>query len=72
MPKAIKHRRDEDAQTLRISRTIVNNVMTSKEAILSADAATDARFDMAESIVDFHIRSMMCAPCSRRRRGRWA
>ena len=36
--------------------------MASKEAILSADAATDARFDMAESIVDFHIRSMMCAP----------
>jgi serine phosphatase RsbU (regulator of sigma subunit) len=36
--------------------------MTSKEAILSADAATDSRFEMAESIVDFQIRSMMCAP----------
>jgi serine phosphatase RsbU (regulator of sigma subunit) len=62
IPKAVKHRRHEDAQTVRISRTIVNNVMASKEAMLSADAATDARFDMAESIVDFHIRSMMCAP----------
>jgi len=61
-PKGVKYRRHEDTQSLRISRTIVNNVMTSKEAILSADAATDARFDMAESIVDFHIRSMMCAP----------
>ena len=61
-PKAVKHRRSEDTQTVRISRTIVNNVMTSKEALLSADAATDARFDMAESVVDFHIRSMMCAP----------
>ncbi len=62
VPKAIKYRRHEDRQSPRISRTIVNNVMASKEAILSADAATDARFDMAESIVDFHIRSMMCAP----------
>ena len=62
MPKAIKYRRHEDTQSVRISRTIVNNVMTSKEAILSADAATDVRFDMAESIVDFHIRSMICAP----------
>ncbi len=62
IPKAVKYRRSEDSQSVRISRTIVNSVMTSKEAILSADAASDARFDMAESIVDFHIRSMMCAP----------
>ena len=62
VPKAIKYRRHEERQSVRISRTIVNNVMATKEAILSADAATDARFDMAESIVDFHIRSMMCVP----------
>ena len=41
VPKAVKHRRNDDTQTLRISRTIVNNVMATKEAILSADAATD-------------------------------
>ena len=62
VPKAIKQRRNDDSQTLRISRTIVGNVMTSKEAILSADAATDSRFDMSASIADFHIRSMICAP----------
>ena len=62
VPKAVKYRRQDDAQTVRISRTIMRNVMATKEAILSADAATDARFDMAESIVDFHIRSMICAP----------
>jgi phosphoserine phosphatase RsbU/P len=62
VPKAVKYRRGEETQTVRISRTIVANVMSSKEAILSADAAADARFEMAESIVDFHIRSMMCAP----------
>jgi len=62
VPKAIKQRRNDDTQTLRISRTIVGNVMTTKEAILSADAAADSRFDMSASIVDFHIRSMICAP----------
>lgn len=62
IPKAFKHRRDKSDEPVRISRTIVNGVMASKEAILSADAATDARFDMSESIFDFHIHSMMCAP----------
>jgi serine phosphatase RsbU (regulator of sigma subunit) len=62
LPKAVKYRRADDTQSLRISRTVVNNVMTSKEAILSADAAADARFEMAESIVDFRIHSMICAP----------
>jgi serine phosphatase RsbU (regulator of sigma subunit)/pSer/pThr/pTyr-binding forkhead associated (FHA) protein len=60
--KAIKCRDPNETEVLRISRTIVNGVMESKQAILSADAASDSRFDMAESIVDFHIRSMMCAP----------
>jgi sigma-B regulation protein RsbU (phosphoserine phosphatase) len=62
VPKADKYRRSEDAERPRISRTIVESVMKGKEAILSADALSDSRFDMAESIVDFHIRSLMCAP----------
>jgi len=62
IPKAVKHRRQDESQTVRISRTIVNGVIESKEAILSADAATDSRFEMAESILDFHIRSIMCVP----------
>lgn len=62
VPKAVKHRREGVLTQLRVSRTILNEVVASKEAILSADAATDARFDMSESIVDFHIHSMMCAP----------
>ena len=53
---------EDVADTIRVSRTIVNQVMTSQEAILSADAATDSRFEMSQSIADFRIRSMMCAP----------
>ena len=62
VPKAVKYRRGDNRDVIRISRTIIHEVMATKEAVLSADAATDKRFDMAESIADFHIRSMMCAP----------
>ena len=62
IPKAIKYRRNEDTQSIKISRTIVNSVIASKQAVLSADAASDVRFEMSDSIVDFRIRSMMCAP----------
>ncbi len=62
IPRAVRYRQTDQSETIRISRTIVRSVMDAKEAILSADAASDTRFDMAESIVDFHIRSMMCAP----------
>lgn len=60
--KAVKHRRETDEEKSRISRTIINQVMETREAILSADAASDTRFDMSQSIADFRIRSMMCAP----------
>ena len=60
-PRWTKYRRENTAAA-RISRTIINGVMESKEAILSADATGDQRFDMAQSIMDFSIRSMMCAP----------
>ncbi len=62
VPKAVKYRKMDDKETIRISRTIVNTVMQSKEAILSADAASDSRFNASDSLVDFKIRSMMCAP----------
>ncbi len=61
-PRAVKQRREDSRHTLRLSRTILNAALTRKEAILSADAATDSRFDNAQSIVDFQIHSVMCAP----------
>lgn len=61
-PRWTKYRRDDDTTAARISRTIINGVMESKEALLLADASGDQRFDMAQSITDFSIRSVMCAP----------
>jgi serine phosphatase RsbU (regulator of sigma subunit) len=59
---AVKSRRPGDEERMRISRTIVEEAMKSKKAFLSADAATDERFGMAQSIADFSIRSLVCAP----------
>lgn len=62
VPRWVRLRRKEASDTVRISRTIIRKVMETKEAILSADAANDDRFELSQSIADFRIRSMMCAP----------
>ncbi|HUG93750.1 MAG TPA: SpoIIE family protein phosphatase [Planctomycetaceae bacterium] len=62
IPAAQKHRRSTEDSTVRLSRTILNKVLTEKQGILSADAATDERFVSSESISSLTIRSMMCAP----------
>ena len=62
IPKAVRYRRPNSDDAVRISKTIVEKAMQGKEAILSADAASDERFNTSQSIVDFHIRSLMCAP----------
>jgi serine phosphatase RsbU (regulator of sigma subunit)/pSer/pThr/pTyr-binding forkhead associated (FHA) protein len=61
-PRWTKMRRKNRDETIRVSRTIARQVMDTREAILSADAATDVRFEMSQSIADFRIRSVMCAP----------
>ncbi|MEZ6093333.1 MAG: SpoIIE family protein phosphatase [Pirellulaceae bacterium] len=61
-PFAMKTRSEQDEERVRISRTIVNQVLDSQQAILSSDAAADQRFDLSQSIADFRIRSLMCAP----------
>lgn len=63
IPRWVKTRAAQDeTETVRISRTIIREVMNSGEAILSMDAAEDSRFDSSQSIADFSIRSMICAP----------
>ena len=59
---ASKARKASDEENMRFSRTIVKQAMEGKRAILSADASSDERFGMAESIADFQIRSLICAP----------
>jgi sigma-B regulation protein RsbU (phosphoserine phosphatase) len=46
----------------RLSRTLIDRVATSRQAILSADAITDSRFHSHESVMVSCIRSVMCVP----------
>ncbi len=62
IPKWIKTRREDQHENFRISRTVMREVMESKQAIISLDASSDERFEMAQSIANFRIRSMIVAP----------
>jgi sigma-B regulation protein RsbU (phosphoserine phosphatase) len=63
IPRWVKTRTMQDeTETIRISRTIIREVMAKGEVILSMDASEDSRFDSSQSIADFSIRSMICAP----------
>jgi phosphoserine phosphatase RsbU/P len=54
--------RGDTTGSVRISNTIVKNVMESGEAILSADALEDSRFNASDSLDGLAIRSMICVP----------
>ncbi len=60
--KASQARGGEATDSVRISNTIVKNVMESGEAILGADALEDSRFNASDSLEGLAIRSMMCVP----------
>jgi serine phosphatase RsbU (regulator of sigma subunit)/pSer/pThr/pTyr-binding forkhead associated (FHA) protein len=62
VPRAMKHRREGEDASVRLSRTIVKKVLDHKIGVMSADAAMDSEFSASESIVDLKIRSMMCVP----------
>ena len=62
IPRAMKHRRADADDSVKLSRTILKAVMESKETILSADASSDSKFSASESISSLSIRSMICAP----------
>lgn len=57
-----KTRQEDQQEAFRISRTVMREVMESREAIITLDASSDERFEMANSISDFRIRSMVVAP----------
>ena len=60
--RARKIRGNAQGGPLRLSLSLIDRVVQSRRAILSADAATDSRFNASESIVDCRIRSVMCVP----------
>lgn len=61
-PRWVKTRRPDQEEMVRVSRTVLREVMQTGEAIMSLDAGSDERFEMSQSIADFRIRSMIVAP----------
>ena len=62
IPRVIKTRRPQAEGSPRFSRTIVRNCLESQQAYLSEDASSDSKFALSQSITDFRILSVMCAP----------
>ena len=60
--ECVETRQQDQHDGFRISRTVMKEVMQSKQAIMSLDASSDERFEMANSVSDFRIRSMVVAP----------
>ena len=62
IPKVIRTRRPHDEANARFSKSIVKKCLESNSAFLSDDATNDKRIPLSQSVVDFRIRSVMCAP----------
>ena len=62
IPIAQKQRTEGIDESVRLSRTVLERVINDKAGILSADAASDARFSASESISSLTIHSMMLVP----------
>ena len=45
-----------------LSRGIIRRVIETNEPVLSIDAQTDERFNRYQSVIDYHIRSVLCVP----------
>lgn len=52
----------DDPEQVRISNTIIDQVLTRKQSILSVDTLSDRHFGSQESIISQAIRSVMCVP----------
>ena len=50
---------------VRLSRSLLERVVASRRAILSADAGADSRFNVHESIIQSKIQSVLCVPVQR-------
>jgi adenylate cyclase len=58
-PRYVRQKRDEE---IRLSSSILAEVVNAKKAVLSSDAMVDERFKAAKSIIMQGIRSTMCVP----------
>ena len=65
VPRVVKTRRVADEANASFSKSIVRKCIAESKAFLSGDASKDERIQLSQSVVDFRIRSVMCAPLTR-------
>lgn len=61
-PEVVKRRNASDDAEVKVSQTILHEVVTQRQAVLSHDAMEDMRFKGGRSVANFGIRAMMAAP----------
>ena len=62
LPVAQRHRNTDDSDSVRISRAILNSVLQTNSAVLSANTSIDPRVSASDSIMAQTIQSTMYAP----------
>jgi serine phosphatase RsbU (regulator of sigma subunit) len=60
--RAVRQQREAPGTALPLSRTIINHAIQTGQAILSADAGQDQRFDQSQSIRQLGLHSFLCVP----------
>jgi len=65
LPRVVRTRKPQDEVNARFSRNIVQLCLESSQALLFEDAMKDQRVQMAHSVSDLRIRSVMVAPLMR-------
>ena len=59
---AVRHHNVEADDAEELSRGIIRRVIETNEPVLSVDAQTDDRLNHYQSVIDYHIRSVLCVP----------
>ena len=62
LPILSRDRKGKAQEDIRISNTIINEVINSKRAVVTSDAHTDDRFSGSQSIMMYGFHSLMCVP----------
>ncbi|NOZ20790.1 MAG: FHA domain-containing protein [Planctomycetes bacterium] len=62
MVRAVVSRPKDSSASVRISRTIINHVLTESRSVLCADAMSEDQYAGAKSVRAMNIHSFMCAP----------
>lgn len=61
-PVLVKYRDAEQTGKITTSNTIIDHVLTKREAVLCTNAMADRRFSKGQSVHGYGLRSVICAP----------